>query len=78
MNGLRSGLTDALREYCEFRNLLPRGIKIAPDDVWDRISFILSYKMSEPQFPAKPKSAYPQEMPPASSPRHSKMHLACT
>jgi topoisomerase-4 subunit B len=55
VNGLRSGLTDALREYCEFRNLLPRGIKIAPDDVWDRISFILSYKMSEPQFAGQTK-----------------------
>ena len=55
VNGLRSGLTDALREYCEFRNLLPRGIKIAPDDIWDRISFILSYKMSEPQFAGQTK-----------------------
>jgi len=55
VNGLRSGLTDALREYSEFRNLLPRGIKIAPDDIWDRVSFILSYKMSEPQFAGQTK-----------------------
>lgn len=55
VNGLRSGLTDALRDFCEFRNLLPRGIKIAPDDIWDRVSFILSYKMSEPQFAGQTK-----------------------
>ena len=35
VNGLRTGLTDALREFCEFRNLLPRGIKLAPEDVWE-------------------------------------------
>ncbi|PID45343.1 MAG: DNA topoisomerase IV subunit B [Proteobacteria bacterium] len=55
VNGLRSGLTDALRGFCEFRNLLPRGLKIAPEDIWDRISFILSYKMSEPQFAGQTK-----------------------
>lgn len=55
VNGLRSGLTEALREFSEFRNLLPRGIKIAPEDIWDRISFILSYKMSEPQFAGQTK-----------------------
>ena len=55
VNGLRSGLTDAIREFSEFRNLLPRGIKIAPDDIWDRVSFILSYKMSEPQFAGQTK-----------------------
>jgi len=55
VNGLRTGLTDALRDFSEFRNLLPRGIKIAPEDVWDRISFIVSYKMSEPQFAGQTK-----------------------
>src|SRR5690606_12274210 len=45
VNGLRSGLTDALREFCDFRNLLPRGVKLAPEDVWDRVSFVLSLKM---------------------------------
>ena len=55
VNGLRTGLTEALRDFSEFRNLLPRGIKIAPEDVWDRISFILSYKMSEPQFAGQTK-----------------------
>ena len=38
VNGLRSGLTEALREFCDFRNLLPRGVKLAPEDVWDRLS----------------------------------------
>ena len=55
VNGLRTGLTDALRDFSEFRNLLPRGIKIAPEDVWDRICFIISYKMSEPQFAGQTK-----------------------
>ena len=55
VNGLRTGLTDALRDFSEFRNLLPRGIKIAPEDVWDRICFIVSYKMSEPQFAGQTK-----------------------
>ncbi|MGA9422040.1 MAG: ATP-binding protein, partial [Rhodanobacteraceae bacterium] len=40
VNGLRTGLTNALREFCEFRNLLPRGVKLAPEDVWDRLSFV--------------------------------------
>jgi topoisomerase-4 subunit B len=55
VNGLRSGLTNALREFCEFRNLLPRGIKLAPEDVWDRLSFVLSLKMSDPQFSGQTK-----------------------
>jgi len=55
VNGLRTGITDAIREFCEFRNLLPRGVKIAPDDVWDKVSFILSVKMEEPQFSGQTK-----------------------
>jgi topoisomerase-4 subunit B len=55
VNGLRSGLTNALREFCEFRNLLPRGIKLAPEDVWDRLAFVLSLKMSDPQFSGQTK-----------------------
>ncbi|MBD8524770.1 DNA topoisomerase IV subunit B [Pseudomarimonas arenosa] len=55
VNGLRSGLTDALREFCDFRNLLPRGVKLAPEDVWDRISFVLSMKMTDPQFSGQTK-----------------------
>jgi topoisomerase-4 subunit B len=55
VNGLRSGLTDALREFCDFRNLLPRGIKLAPEDVWDRVSYVLSLKMTDPQFSGQTK-----------------------
>jgi topoisomerase-4 subunit B len=55
VNGLRSGLTDALREFCEFRNLLPRGIKLAPEDVWEGVSFVLSVKIEEPQFSGQTK-----------------------
>ena len=55
VNGLRSGLTNALREFCEFRNLLPRGVKLAPEDVWDRLGFVLSLKMTDPQFSGQTK-----------------------
>lgn len=55
VNGLRQGLLDALREFCEFRNLLPRGVKLAPEDVWERIAFVLSMKMQEPQFSGQTK-----------------------
>ncbi|MGY0504588.1 DNA topoisomerase IV subunit B [Luteimonas sp. e5] len=55
VNGLRSGLTNALREFCDFRNLLPRGVKLAPEDVWDRVGFVLSLKMQEPQFSGQTK-----------------------
>lgn len=55
VNGLRQGLLDAMREFCEFRNLLPRGVKLAPEDVWERIAFVLSMKMQEPQFSGQTK-----------------------
>ena len=55
VNGLRTGITDAIREFCEFRSLLPRGIKIAPDDVWEKVSYILSIKMTDPQFSGQTK-----------------------
>jgi topoisomerase IV subunit B len=55
VNGLRSGLTDAIREFCEFRNLLPRGVKLAPEDVWERLCFVLSFKQQEPQFSSQTK-----------------------
>ena len=55
VNGLRTGLTDAVREFCEFRNLLPRGLKITPDDVWDKLSFVLSIKLLDPQFAGQTK-----------------------
>ncbi|MEO8465454.1 MAG: DNA topoisomerase IV subunit B [Gammaproteobacteria bacterium] len=55
VNGLRTGLTDALREFCEIRNLMPRGIKLAPEDVWEGVSFVLSVKIEEPQFSGQTK-----------------------
>jgi topoisomerase-4 subunit B len=55
VNGMRTGLTDALREFCEFRSLLPRGIKLAPEDVWEGVNFVLSVKIEEPQFSGQTK-----------------------
>ena len=55
VNGFRSGLLAAIREFCEFRKLIPRGIKLAPDDVWERCSYVLSAKMADPQFSGQTK-----------------------
>ncbi len=55
VNGLRSGFTDALRAFCDFRSLLPRGVKLAPEDVWDRVTFVLSVKLMDPQFSGQTK-----------------------
>jgi len=55
VNGLRAGLTEALREFCEFRNKLPRGVKLAPEDVWEGVNFVLSVKMQDPQFAGQTK-----------------------
>lgn len=55
VNGFRMGLLEALRDFCEFRNLLPRGIKLAPEDIWDRCAHILSVKLQEPQFSGQTK-----------------------
>jgi len=55
VNGLRTGLLEAMREFCEFRNLTPRGVKLAPEDLWDRCAYILSIKMSDPQFSGQTK-----------------------
>lgn len=55
VNGLRQGLLDSMREFCEFRNLLPRGVKITADDIWDRCAYILSTKMHDPQFAGQTK-----------------------
>ena len=55
VNGLRTGLTNALREFCEFRSLLPRGVQLSPEDVWDGLSFILSAKLEDPQFSGQTK-----------------------
>ncbi|MCH4246717.1 MAG: DNA topoisomerase IV subunit B [Acinetobacter populi] len=55
VNGLRAGITDALREFCELRNLLPRNLKLSPEDVWDGVNYILSLKFQEPQFSGQTK-----------------------
>ncbi|NKF23259.1 DNA topoisomerase IV subunit B [Solimonas marina] len=55
VNGLRTGLTEAIREFCEFRNLLPRGMKLTPEDVWSSCAYVLSVKMQDPQFAGQTK-----------------------
>ncbi|CDH05621.1 DNA topoisomerase IV, subunit B [Xenorhabdus bovienii str. oregonense] len=55
VNGLRQGLLDAMREFCEFRNILPRGVKLSADDIWDRCAYVLSLKMQDPQFAGQTK-----------------------
>lgn len=55
VNGFRQGLLESMREFCEFRNLVPRGIKLSPEDIWDRVAFILSIKMQDPQFAGQTK-----------------------
>lgn len=55
VNGLRSGLLDAMREFCEFRNLIPRGVKLTPDDIWDKCCYVLSSKLADPQFSGQTK-----------------------
>ncbi len=55
VNGLRQGLLEAIREFCEYRNLLPRGVKLGPEDIWDKCSYVLSFKMRDPQFAGQTK-----------------------
>ncbi|KTD60329.1 Topoisomerase IV subunit B [Legionella santicrucis] len=55
VNGLRSGLFDAMAEFCELRNLLPRGVKLTADDLWEPCQYVLSVKMKEPQFAGQTK-----------------------
>jgi len=55
VNGLRAGLTEAMREFCEIRNLLPRGVKITPEDVWELCHYVLSVKLEDPQFSGQTK-----------------------
>jgi len=55
VNGLRQGLLEALREFCEYRNLLPRGVKLSPEDVWEKCHYVLSFKMRDPQFSGQTK-----------------------
>lgn len=55
VNGLRSGLFDAMSDFCELRNLLPRGVKLTADDLWEPCRYVLSVKMKEPQFAGQTK-----------------------
>lgn len=55
VNGLRAGLTEAMREFCDIRNILPRGVKVAPEDVWESCHFVLSVKLEDPQFSGQTK-----------------------
>ena len=55
VNGLRTGLLEAMREFCEFRNLLPRGLRLTPEDIWERCAYVLSFKMQDPQFSGQTK-----------------------
>lgn len=55
VNGFRLGLLEALREFCEFRNLLARGVKLTPDDIWNNCAFVLSVKLLDPQFAGQTK-----------------------
>ena len=55
VNGLRIGLTEAIREFCDFRNLLPKGVKVSPDDVWSQCQYVLSVRMKDPQFSGQTK-----------------------
>ena len=55
VNGLRTGILEALREFCDIHNLLPRSVKLTAEDVWDGINYILSLKFSEPQFSGQTK-----------------------
>ena len=55
VNGMRTGLLDAMREFCELRSLLPRGVKLTPDDIWDRCCYVLSSKLEDPQFSGQTK-----------------------
>ena len=55
VNGLRIGLTEAIREFCDFRNLLPKGVKLTPEDVWSPCQYVLSVRMKDPQFSGQTK-----------------------
>jgi topoisomerase-4 subunit B len=55
VNGLRAGLTEAMREFCDIRNILPRGVRLAPEDVWENCHFVLSVKLEDPQFSGQTK-----------------------
>ena len=55
LNGFKSGLLDSVKEFCEFRNLIPKGLKITADDVVQHSTFIISSKLTNPQFAGQTK-----------------------
>lgn len=55
VNGLRTGILEALREFCDLHNLLPRSVRLTAEDVWDGVCYILSLKFAEPQFSGQTK-----------------------
>jgi topoisomerase-4 subunit B len=55
VTGMRTGITDALKEFCEYRNLIPKGVKVTAEDVWKNASFVLSAKLKDPQFSGQTK-----------------------
>ncbi len=77
VNGLRQGLLDAMREFCEFRNLLPRGVKLTGDDVFDRCSYVLSVKIQDPQFAGQTKERLSSRQTAAFVSGVVKMHSVC-
>lgn len=55
VNGFRSGMLESVREFCKFRNLLPKGLLLAPEDIWNNVSYVLSVKLSDAQFSGQTK-----------------------
>jgi len=55
VNGLRTGLLEAIRDFCELRNMLARGVKLTPEDVFQNLHYVLSLKLNEPQFSGQTK-----------------------
>ncbi|NNF99555.1 MAG: DNA topoisomerase IV subunit B [Desulfobacteraceae bacterium] len=55
VNGFRAGLLASIREFCDFRKMIPRGIKLSPEDVWENCCYVLSAKLADPQFSGQTK-----------------------
>ncbi len=55
VNGFRSGLLESVKEFCKFRNLLPKGVFLTPEDIWLNVGYVLSVKLVEAQFSSQTK-----------------------
>ena len=77
VNGLRSGLIEALKEFCEFRDLTPRGLKLTGDDLWEQCAYVLSAKLKDPQFSGQPRSGCRRAAPASSSAASPRTPSAC-